>query len=152
MLDSALAVDNLDELALLTDLESGVLVRASDDELGAAQLRAELGERQNLDLDASSRHDLAYLVALLRAHLLLHNSVQSLAHLLEDELGLADLLPNPNALVEHLDLLAHLSVRDLHLLAILVRDLFRDEDAMGLAHSFTLLERAVNFGGHLLDN
>ena len=151
MIDSAFSVDNLNELALFPDLYARIRVRASDNELIAEQFRAELGKRENPNLDASSRNRLAHLVTFFRALLLLDNSDDSLADGFEDELRLANFLPNPNALGVNLDLLAHLSVRDLRIHTHFLRHLLRYSSAERLANSLALFERRGNSGGHLLD-
>ncbi len=150
-MDSTLACDSLDELALLPDDDDRLLGAALEEELVALEIRAELGVREDIDLDASSLDPFANLVAPLLADLPLLVAILGDANNLLDVLGLAVGLPQNLAVVVVLDALANVCLLP-DLRTLLVRNFVNLSVALRLADLVALLERAVDFLVHFLSD
>ncbi len=152
MFDGTLALDNLDQLALLANDVCGFLGLATENRLVALEFRAELRIRYNVDSRTSSAHLLAHTVTFLAAHLLLHIAILGDAHALIHITRLADSLPNVVVFHVNLNLAALLSVFRAHPLTLLVGNPLADILAVAFAGPVAFAERAVDSFRHSLGN
>lgn len=137
MLDSAFAHDNFDELALFPYNDRRLAGITLDGSLVALEFRAELGERQDADLDADGLDLLANFAAVLLAHLFLHCTELLNTDSFVDEFRFAECLPHILGVNVNFDTLAHSDFLR-YLFAHLERDLLGHEEAAWFTHVSTL--------------